>query len=71
MDRKRLRKILSLLGGFVVLIGVFLFGLCALVAFGYLDPGLLLEEKQVFVFASIMLIIGAFDMIVGVIVVRW
>ncbi len=71
MDRKRLRQILSLLGGFVVLVGVFLFGLCALIVFGYLDPSVLLEKKQLFVFGSIILIIGAFDMIIGVIAARW
>ena len=71
IDRKRLQQILSLLGGLVVLVGVFLFGLCTLIAFGYLDPGLLLEKKQLFVFGSIMMMIGAFDMIVGFVVARW
>jgi hypothetical protein len=71
MDRRRLQHTLSLLGGFVVLVGIFLFGLCALIAFGYLDPGLLLEKKQLFIFGSIMLITGVFDLIVGIIVARW
>ncbi len=71
MDRKLLKQILSLLGGFIILVGLLLFGLCALIAFGFLDPSLLFERKQLFVFTVVMLAIGAFDMIVGAMVARW
>jgi hypothetical protein len=60
-----------MLGGFIILVGIVLFGLCALTIFGYLDPGLLLESKQLLVFACAITVIGLFDVIVGVITARW
>jgi hypothetical protein len=71
MNKKRLQQILTLLGGFIILVGILLFGLSTLIAFGYLDPSILLERKQLIVFGSLMLAIGTFDTIVGAIVARW
>ncbi len=70
-DRRRIQRILSMLGGFIILVGIVLFGLCALTLFGYLDPSLLLERKQLLIFASAVTVIGLFDMVVGVITARW
>ena len=60
-----------MMGGFIILVGVLLFGLCALVLFGYLDPGLLLEKKHYLFFAGVLVIIGIFDFIIGIKLARW
>ena len=70
-DKKRLQRFLPLLGGFIILVGVVLFGLCTLVLFGYLDPGLLLESKHLLVFAVVMIMIGLFDFIAAIMIARW
>jgi len=59
------------MGGFMILVGILLFGLFMLIVFGYLEPGVLIEQKQLIVFASIMLVIGIFDFVVGVIISQW
>ena len=71
LDKKRRLLILSLMGGFMILVGILLFGLFMLIVFGYLEPGVLIEQKQLIVFASIMLVIGIFDFVVGVIISQW
>lgn len=55
----------------MILIGILLFGLFMLMVFGYLEPGVLIEQKQLIVFASVVLVIGIFDFVVGVIISRW
>lgn len=55
----------------MILVGVLLLGIFALIAFGYLEPSVLIEQKQLLVFASIMIVVGVFDSVVGAIVSRW
>ena len=71
LGRKQRSKILNLLGGFMILAGVLLLGIFTLIAFGYLEPSVLIEQKQLIVFASIMVVVGVFDSVVGAIVSRW
>jgi hypothetical protein len=55
----------------MILAGVLLLGIFTLIAFGYLEPSVLIEQKQLIVFAIIMVVVGIFDSVVGAIVSRW
>ena len=60
-----------MMGGFIILEGVLLFGLCSLILFGFIDPGLLLEREQVTILAFVMVAIGLLDVVAAIIISRW
>jgi len=51
--------------------GIISLGLAVLALLGYLNVGLLLEQKYVLILAIAMLVIGLFDIIAAVVMARW
>jgi len=66
-----LPKLVAIIGGFLILTGIILFGLAALSLFGYLNVGMLLERKYLLTFALAMVVAGLLDTFSAVIIARW
>jgi len=66
-----LPKLVAMIGGFLIFIGIILLGIAALAIFGYLDIGLLLERNYLFIFAVAMVAIGLLDTFSAIIIARW
>jgi hypothetical protein len=66
-----LSKIVAIIGGFLMFTGIISLGLAVLALLGYLNVGVLLEQKYVLIFAIAMLAIGLFDIIAAVVMARW
>jgi len=66
-----LSKIVAIIGGFIMFTGIISLGLAVLALLGYLNVGLLLEQKYVLILAIAMLVIGLFDIIAAVVMARW
>ena len=73
LSRKRqsLSKIVAMIGGFLLLAGIFLLGLAVLAFLGYFQTGMLLEDKYLPMFATAMVAIGLLDTIAAVVMARW
>ncbi|MEM2937565.1 MAG: hypothetical protein QXJ63_03365 [Candidatus Bathyarchaeia archaeon] len=67
----RLPKFAAVIGGFIILIGIILLGIAVLALLGYLNVGILLEEKYLCIFAIALIFTGLFDAISAVIIARW
>jgi hypothetical protein len=59
------------MGGFMILIGVILLGIAVLASSGFLNVGLILEEKYVLTFAILVVLAGLFDTFAAVVLARW
>ncbi|MEM3673740.1 MAG: hypothetical protein QW468_05935 [Candidatus Bathyarchaeia archaeon] len=55
----------------MMLVGIVSLGLAVLALLGYLNVGLLFEQKYVLMLAIAMLVTGLFDVIAAVIMARW
>lgn len=66
-----LPKLVAVIGGFLILMGTILLGVAALSLSGYLDIGLMLEQKYLTLFALTIVCIGLFDTIAAIIMARW
>ncbi|MEM3824247.1 MAG: hypothetical protein QXH87_04865 [Candidatus Bathyarchaeia archaeon] len=66
-----LPKLVAIIGGFMMLVGIVSLGLAVLALLGYLNVGLLFEQKYVLMLAIAMLVTGLFDVIAAVIMARW
>lgn len=66
-----LPKLVAVIGGFLILIGAILLGMAALALSGYLNVGLVLEQKYLAIFALALVCIGLFDAAAAVIMARW
>lgn len=62
---------MAALGGFMILVGVVLFGIAVLASSGFLNVGLLLERKYLLAFAVLAVSIGLFDTIAAIVIARW
>ncbi len=73
LRRKRisLRKLVAVVGGFLIMAGIILLGMAALAIIGYLNPGILFGQKYLLTFAVLMLLVGLFDAFAAVIIARW
>ncbi|MCL6579005.1 MAG: hypothetical protein K6T73_06410 [Candidatus Bathyarchaeota archaeon] len=73
MSRKgqRLTKITAMIGGFLILAGIILLGVAVLASLGYLNTGVLLENKYLSMFAVAMVAIGLLDTVAAVVIARW
>ncbi|NWF86344.1 hypothetical protein HXY32_00780 [Candidatus Bathyarchaeota archaeon] len=73
LNRKRrsLSKIVAMIGGFLLLAGIFLLGLAVLAFLGYFNAGMLLEDKYFLIFDMAMIAIGLLDVIAAVVMARW
>lgn len=66
-----LSKLVAIIGGFIMFTGIISLGLAVLALLGYLNVGLLLEQKYVLILAIAMLVTGLFDVIAAVVMARW
>lgn len=69
--RQRVPKLTPMIGGFLILAGVTLMGIAALTFFGYLNVGMLLEDKYLFIVALALVAVGLLDTFAAVVVARW
>jgi len=69
--RKHLLKSVAMVGGFLIMIGIILLGVAALALSGYLDASILLEEKYLFIFATVMIVLGLVDTFTAIVIARW
>jgi hypothetical protein len=69
--RLSLSKIVAIIGGFIMFTGIISLGLAVLALLGYLNVGVLLEQKYVLILAIAILAIGLFDIIAAVVMARW
>jgi hypothetical protein len=60
-----------MIGGFLILAGIILLGVAVLASLGYLNTGVLLENKYLPMFAVAMIVIGLLDTIAAVVIARW
>jgi len=68
---QHLTKITAMIGGFLILAGIILLGVAVLASLGYLNTGVLLENKYLPMFAVAMIAIGLLDAIAAVVIARW
>jgi len=66
-----LKKLVAMTGGFLILTGMILLGLAALALSGYLNVGMMLENKYLLTFAVVMTAVGLLDIFAAVIIARW
>jgi len=66
-----LKKLVAMAGGFLILVGMILLGLAALALSGYLNVGMMLENKYLLTFAVVMTAVGLLDIFAAVIIARW
>lgn len=71
VNRSALPKFVAIVGGFLILAGIIVLGLSALALFGFLDVGLLLEQKYVLAFGFMVTGVGLLDLFSAVIISRW
>ena len=70
-EQSRFPKLVAMVGGLLILIGIVLIGLSALAISGFLDVGMLLEKKYLLTFALAMVAAGLLDTCAAVIIARW
>jgi len=68
---RSLPKVVAIVGGFSILMGVVLLGIAVLAFFGYLNVGILLERRYLLPFAFSIITVGLLDTFVAAIVGRW
>jgi hypothetical protein len=61
----------AIIGGFLLLAGIFLLGLAILAFLGYFNTSMLLKDKYLPMFATAMVVIGLLDTIAAVVIARW
>ena len=71
LRRKRLRKLVALASGFLIISGLVFLGLAALSSLGFLDIGNLLENRHVLLFALAVVLVGVFDMLSAIVMAYW
>ncbi|NWG10919.1 hypothetical protein HXY33_04095 [Candidatus Bathyarchaeota archaeon] len=72
----RFPKLVAMIGGLLILIGIVLIGMAALAILGlfdvgFFDVGMLLERKNLLTFALAMVATGLLDTCAAVIIARW
>jgi len=68
---RALPKFVAVVGGFLILAGIVVLGVSALALFGFLDVGLLLEQKYLLAFGCVMTGVGLLDLFSAAIISRW
>ena len=64
-------KLVAIIGGLLILMGIILLGIAALALFGYLNVGMLLENKYLLIFALVMVVVGLLDTFSAIVIARW
>lgn len=65
------QKLVPMIGGLLILIGIIILGIAALDLFGYLNANILLERRYLLIFAPAMVILGLLDTFTALIIARW
>ncbi|MBS7632100.1 hypothetical protein KEJ15_00540 [Candidatus Bathyarchaeota archaeon] len=65
------KKMVAVMGGFLIMAGIVLLGMAALAVSGHLDVGLMLEPKYLLTFAILIVAVGLLDMFCGITLARW
>lgn len=60
-----------MIGGLLIFAGIILLGVAVMASLGYLNVGMLLENKYLLMFAIGIVAVGLFDTIAAVVVARW
>ncbi len=66
-----LPRLVAIVGGFMIMAGIILLGIAALATIGYLDAGMLLENKYLLAVATLMVAVGLLDTFSAVVIARW
>lgn len=66
-----LRKLVAVVGGFLIMAGIILLGMAALAMIGSLNVGILLGQKYLLAFAILMILVGLLDTFAAIIIARW
>ncbi|MEM2119202.1 MAG: hypothetical protein QW840_03645 [Candidatus Bathyarchaeia archaeon] len=69
--KRKIHKLVAVVGGFIILAGMVLLGIAALSFFGYVDVGTLLRERYVLTFAFMIAFVGLLDTFAAIIIARW
>lgn len=64
-------KVVAMIGGLLILIGIVMIGIAALAVSQFLDVSALLDRKNLLVFALAMAAAGLLDTCAAVIIARW
>ncbi len=70
-SRRKLRKIVAVAGGLLIMAGTVLLGVAILVGFSLVNVGTLLEDKYLPLFAPMMVLVGVLDILAAVVIARW
>jgi len=68
---KGLPKLVAMIGGFLIMLGIILLGMATLALSGYLDVGMLLQNKYLLIFAIVMVAVGLLDTLSAIVIARW
>jgi hypothetical protein len=68
---ERLKRFVAAMGGLMVLVGTILLGFAVLATSGFLNVGLLLQQKYLLMFAFMMIVIGVVDAFAAIVIARW
>lgn len=66
-----LPKLVAIIGGFLIMVGIILLGMATLALSGYLDVEMMIERKYLLTFALVMIVIGLLDTFSAIIIARW
>jgi len=70
-EHSKFPKLVAMIGGLLILIGIVLMGMAALAILGFLNVGILLERKNLLAFAIAIVAVGLLDTCAAVIIARW
>jgi hypothetical protein len=66
-----LTKLVPIAGGLLIMAGIILLGVAALAAIGFVNIGVMLENKYLLTFALLMVMAGLVDVFSAIIIARW
>jgi hypothetical protein len=64
-------KVVAMIGGFLIFVGIILLGIAVMGSLSYLNIGMLLDNKYLPMFAIAIVALGLFDTIAAVVIARW
>lgn len=70
-EHSKFPKLVAMIGGLLILIGIVLIGIAALAISGFLNVGMLLERRHLLALALGLAAAGLLDTCAAVIIARW
>lgn len=70
-EQSRFPKLVAMIGGLLILIGIVLIGIAALTVLGFMNVSMLLEREYLLTFALALVAAGLLDTCAAVIIARW